>query len=99
MLQRLLAALVVAAGVSSCWAADFELPVRLKAGDKYIRTESPGYACPTWADVDGDGKKELVVGQFAKGKMKVYKHLGGLKFGEGKWLEADGKIAEVQGVW
>jgi hypothetical protein len=31
--------------------------------------------------------------------MRVYPHLGGLKFGEGKWLEADGKTAEVPGVW
>ena len=99
MLRRLLAALGVVACAAPCWAAEFESPVRLKAGEKYIRTESPGYACPTWADVDGDGKKELVVGQFAKGKMKVYKHLGGMKFDEGKWLEADGKVAEVQGVW
>ena len=73
--------------------------VRLKGGDAAIRVESPGYACPTWADVDGDGKKDLIVGQFAKGKMQVFKNLGGMKFDKGTWLEAEGKVAEVPGVW
>jgi hypothetical protein len=80
-------------------AVEFESPVRLKAGGKFIRVESPGYACPMWADVDGDGKPELVVGQFAQGKMRMYKHLGKLKFSDGEWLKADGKVAQIEGVW
>ena len=44
-------------------------------------------------------KKDLVVGQFNGGKMKVYRNLGGGKLAEGEWLEADGEIAEVPGVW
>ena len=100
MKRRLLA--VFGAGLcSALWAtgADFEAPVRLKAGDAAIRVESPGYACPTWADVDGDGKKDLIVGQFAQGKMRVFKNLGGTKFSAGVWLQAEGKVAEVPGVW
>lgn len=77
----------------------FEAPVRLKAGEAFIQVEAPGYACPSWADVDGDGKKDLVVGQFRKGAMKVYRNLGDGKLAEGKWLEAGGKVAEVPGVW
>ena len=58
--------------LSVCSAAtpqgpQFEAPVRLKAGDAFIQVEAPGYACPSWADVDVDGKKDLVVGQFRKG--------------------------------
>jgi hypothetical protein len=45
------------------------------------------------------GKKSLVVGQFHGGKMRAFPHLGGLKFGPGKWIEVDGKPAEVPGVW
>jgi hypothetical protein len=78
---------------------EFSAPERLKAAGEIIRTEDPGYACPCWADMDGDGKKDLVVGQFAAGKMKVYRNLGEGKLAEGKWLEADGKTAEVPGVW
>ena len=82
-----------------CSAADFEPPVRLKAGDAAVRVESPGYAAPCWADVDGDGKKELLVGQFNKGKIRVFQHLGAAKFAPGNWLLADGQVAEVPGVW
>lgn len=77
----------------------FEAPVRLKSGDTHIQVEPPGYAYPCWVDVDGDGKKDLVVGQFSKGRMKVHHNLGDGQLGEGKWLEADGKVAEVPGVW
>jgi hypothetical protein len=77
----------------------FTAPVRLKAGGEFVKVEAPGYAAPCWADTDGDGKKDLVVGQFAKGKLKVYRNLGSDKLAEGKWLEAEGSVAEVPGVW
>lgn len=99
MRQRWLPVLGLLCGAAVCPAAEFEPPVRLMAGKAAIRVESPGYACPAWADVDGDGKKELIVGQFRQGKMRVYKHLGGMKFAEGTWLQVDGKAAEVPGVW
>ncbi len=79
--------------------ADFELPVRLTAGDAAIRVESPGYACPGWADINGDGTMHLLVGQFKKGKIQVFQHLDGEKFASGNWLQAEGKVAEVPGVW
>jgi hypothetical protein len=31
--------------------------------------------------------------------MQVFKNLGGTKFAAGTWLKADGKVAEVPGVW
>ena len=66
----------------------------LKAGGVPIRVESPGFAAPCL-----DDKKDLYVGQFNKGKIKVYKNLGKGKFAEGVWLQAEGKDAEVPGVW
>lgn len=77
----------------------FEAPVRVKAGDEPVRTESPGYASPTWHDVDGDGRRDLVVGQFAGGKIRVYRNTGAGTFAPGEWLMAGGKVAEVPGVW
>ena len=77
-------------GVAVGWlpAAEFDKPLMLKAGDKPISVESPRCACPGWADLDGDGKPELLVGQFAQGKIKVLPHQGCLDFGQGTCLKA-----------
>ena len=99
MKRLLLSALLLGGGTAFCSAADFEPPVRLKVGDAAIRVESPGYAAPCWADINGDGKKHLLVGQFNQGKIQVFKHLGAEKFAPGNWLQAEGKVAEVPGVW
>ena len=99
MKRLLLSALLLGGGTALCSAADFEPPIKLKAGDAAVRVESPGYAAPCWADIDGDGKDELLVGQFNQGKIRVFKHLGAQKFAPGNWLQAEGKVAEVPGVW
>jgi hypothetical protein len=99
MKQQFLALWILLGTAAWCVAAEFEPPVRLKVGGVPIRVESPGFAAPCLVDLDGRGKKDLVVGQFNQGKMKVYKNLGGGKFADGVWLMADGKVAEVPGVW
>jgi hypothetical protein len=99
MKRLLLAALLLGGSNFFCSAADFEPPVRLKAGDAAVRVESPGHAAPCWADLDGDGKQDLLVGQFNGGKIRVFKHLGADRFAPGDWLQAEGKVAEVPGVW
>ncbi len=98
-MKTLLSILLLFAPAAACWAADFENPVRLEGGGKPVRVESPGYAAPCWADVDGDGKNDLLVGQFAQGKIKVYKNLGDGTYAAGTWLQAGGQVAEVPGVW
>ncbi len=99
MKRVLLAALLPVCCTALCGAAEFERPVRLKANGVPIRVESPGFAAPCWVDIDGDGKKDLLVGQFNGGKIRVFKNLGGGKLAAGTWLQAGGKAAEVPGVW
>jgi hypothetical protein len=99
MKRRLIAAFGLVFSSASCSAAEFERPVRLKADGVAVRVESPGYAAPCWADVDGDGKKDLLVGQFNQGKIRLFKNLGEGKLAGGVWLEAEGQVAEVPGVW
>ena len=99
MKRLVLSALVLGGSAALCSAAEFQPPVRLKAGDAAVRVEKPGYAAPCLADLDGDGKKELLVGQFANGKIRVFKHLGDEKFSPGEWLQAGGEVAQVPGVW
>ncbi len=99
MTRRMLAVLALVSGGGGVTAAEFEPPVRLTAGGAAVRVESPGYACPAWADVDGDGTPDLLVGQFRGGKIKAYKGQGGTRLAAGEWLSADGQPAEVPGVW
>lgn len=84
-------------------AVEFEAPTILKGGDKVMLSESPGYAAPCLADVDGDGVRDMLVGQFRGGKIALYKGIktedGSLKFAAQTWLQADGKDATVPGVW
>jgi len=55
-------------------AADLATPVRLTAGGKPIDVERSGHAAPCVADLDGDGRPDLLVGQFAGGKLRVYRN-------------------------
>jgi len=56
--------------------AQFEKPVRLKAGDAFIDTGAAwGHASPWVADVDGDGKRDLLVGDFS-GKFRLFVNTG-----------------------
>lgn len=90
---------ILCCGFAACTAAEFQSPTRLEADGVAVRVESPGFAAPCWADLDGDGQKDLLVGQFNQGKIRVYKNLGDRKFATGEWLKAEGEVAEVPGVW
>ncbi len=81
----------------------FETPVRLKGGGEYVKVDAPGYACPTMADVDEDGKLDLVVGQFASGKMRMFRNVSEKsnlpEFAAETWIKSGDEAAEVPGVW
>ena len=79
--------------------AAFHPPERLRAGSDFIRTEAPGYATPAWYDATGDGRPDLVVGQFQGGKIQVFPSLEDGSRAVGQWMRAGGKVAEVPGVW
>ncbi len=98
-MKRILVTLGLVCGASGCGVNEFKPPVQLMADGAAIRVEAPGYAAPCWADMDGDGKKDLLVGQFNEGKIRIFKNLGDGKFAAGEWLKAEGKVAEVPGVW
>jgi len=80
----------------------FESPVRIMAGGIPVSVDEPGYACPTMADIDGDGSDDLVVGQFFEGRMKFYRNVNAPKetpkFVAGEWIKSGDKVAVVPGV-
>jgi hypothetical protein len=50
-------------------------PVKLVAAGQPINVEV-GHAGPFYADIDGRGVKDLLVGQFGGGKLRIYRNAG-----------------------
>ncbi len=50
-------------------------PVKLTAGGKPIDVDI-GHAAPCLADLNGDGVRHLLVGQFGEGKLRIYRNTG-----------------------
>jgi hypothetical protein len=78
-------------------AQEFEPPVRLKAADKYIATEI-GHSAPYVYDFDRDGVRDLLVGQFGDGKLRIYRNAGTNakpRYEAVRWFQAGGTIATV----
>ena len=78
-------------------ADDLAPPVQIMAGDKPIDV-TVGHAAPFLHDMNGDGKRDLLVGQFGDGILWIYRNEGsnarpklaaGVKFKDGK---ADGRV-------
>jgi hypothetical protein len=103
MVRTLLLAAIAASPALVAGEVKFDAPQKLLGGGKVIDVEQPGYAAPSLADMDGDGVPDLLVGQFNKGKIGVYKGTrskeGKLSFGERTWLQAEGADAVIPGVW
>ena len=77
MKKSLKIAAVLAAVISTNSYSEsvFEEPIRLTAGGELIDTEV-GHAAPWVTDWDGDGRQDLLVGQFGGGKLWVYLNTG-----------------------
>ena len=76
---------------------DLEKPVRLLVKGKPIDVDV-GHAVPFLLDLDGDGKRDLLVGQFGKGKLRVYPNVGtdrAPRFESWSYLKAGGEDARV----
>lgn len=77
--------------------ADLAPAVKIEAAGEPIDVEV-GHAAPFYADIDGDGLKDLLVGQFGGGELRIYKNIGARdepQFDNYSIFEADGKEASV----
>ncbi len=78
-------------------ADDLAPPFRVEAGGQPIDVEV-GHAAPLMVDFDGDGLRDLLVGQFGGGKLRLYRNTGTAsvpKFGAFVWFQAGGSDAQV----
>lgn len=93
----LLPAAGLALSVAAATAQEFEKPVRLQAAGELITTDI-GHSAPYVYDFDRDGTKDLLVGQFGSGKLRIYRNKGTNQrpdYDTVSWFEAGGKVATV----
>lgn len=86
------AAMLLPAALS---AQQFEPPFRVMADGAPIAVDM-GHAHPCLFDFDGDGVRDLLVGQFGDGKLRVYRNRGTAskpEFGAFAWFEGGGAVA------
>ena len=80
-------------------ADELEKPFRLLLADGTpLDVEGVGYATPFVGDFDGDGKRDLLVGQFSGGKLRIYNNEGTEKkpkFSGFEWFKADAETGSV----
>jgi FG-GAP-like repeat len=68
--------LAVAAADGPLVAADLSPPIPVLVAGKPLDVEHEGQAAPFVADFDGDGKKDLLVGEAYKGRLRIYRNVG-----------------------
>ena len=95
MLRVLFVLLVLATLVPA--QTELEKPFAVKAGDEPIDV-TIGHAAPFFVDMDGDGLKDLLVGQFGQGQLRIYKNVGRAgvpAFDKFEWFKAGAEVGKV----
>jgi len=76
----------------------FDPPVAIEANGVPINVGYGGNASPFVSDWDGDGKQDLLLGQFDGGRVRFYRNVGTNfepVFGDSAYLQADGRDISV----
>ncbi|MBV9123794.1 MAG: VCBS repeat-containing protein [Planctomycetes bacterium] len=93
--------LAILVTTGSAWAAEpGELlpPVPIQVNGRPLDVERDGHAAPFVGDFDGDGARDLLVGQFHEGRLRIYRNMGTNrepKFTSYTWFEAGGMPGRV----
>ena len=90
---KLSALLTLLAVVAFAQTPVFDAPVAIEANGGPINVGAGGNASPFLVDWNGDGKQDLLLGQYMYGKVRYYENVGedtAPAFGDFVYLQADG---------
>ena len=93
MTMRLSVLLSLLAVVAFAETPVFDAPVAIEANGGPINVGTGGNASPFVVDWNGDGKQDLLLGQYDGGKIRFYENVGedtAPAFGDFVYLQADG---------
>ncbi len=94
----LLGAVALTAWAMDAAAGELAAPVQVMADGEPLDVGGTGYAAPFMSDYDGDGVRDLWVGEFRQGKLRVYRNKGSNaqpKFGEYEWFKDGAETGRV----
>jgi hypothetical protein len=93
-----LAVLALTAGVRADGFSELQSPIPIRVAGEPLDVERDGHSAPFVGDFDGDGVRDLLVGQFHEGRLRIYRNLGSNtkpRFESYTWFEAGGKPGSV----
>lgn len=73
-------------------------PVQILAADNPIDVKRTGHSAPCFADFDGDGLRDLIVGEYYEGRVRVFKNHGTQAqplFQDFEWIVTEAGNAKV----
>jgi hypothetical protein len=79
-------------------ASNLQLPVQIQASGQPLDVQRDGHSAPFVGDFDGDGVRDLLVGQYDQGRLRLYRNAGTNTeplFQDYDWLKAEGELATV----
>jgi hypothetical protein len=89
---------MLAAWATSAAAGELAAPVHVLAGGQPLDVGGTGYAAPFMGDYDGDGVRDLLVGEFRDGRLRIYRNLGTNaqpRFGQFEWFKGGAETGRV----
>jgi hypothetical protein len=84
--------------VEAAAAGELAEPVAIEAAGQAIDMEHGGHAAPLVVDFDGDGCKDLLVGEIYAGRLRVYRNVGTNaqpKFEGYQWFKAGADLGRI----